>query len=513
MRFLSSMVIISLIALLTGCFEPTGKVKFDADKGNATFYVDGKEITNKKDGVSVVVGEHTVKAIVPLDKKWKYVGEKKFKVEKDKTTEVYVHTMKVPTEYQKEYEKKLASFDPQAYKFQLPLYLQNIDKQKLKEKIDALLAKKEYEKIDPQEIALLNYENIIENIYKQNTYPIENLEGLYRSDVDSVAVSGDKIVSGSFFNHTIKIWSLKSGKLLKTLNVHVRTVDSVAVSGDKIISGNSDDTIKIWSLKSGKLLKTLKGHRDAVYSVAVSGDKIVSGSGDDTIKIWSFKSGKLLKTLKGHRDDVSSVAVSGDKIVSGSRDDTIKIWSLKSGKLLKTLKGHRDAVYSVAVSGDKIVSGSGDDTIKIWSFKSGKLLKTLKGHKGTVNSVAVSGDKIVSGSGDDTIKIWSLKSGKLLKTLKGHRDIVNSVAVNGDKIISGCEDGTIKIWQPGLDRDNLGSINNLYYNVRHYTLPLKKLHLTIETVYKYGKIGEVYVPSVSYTSSTPQYSTITVDIQ
>ena len=81
---------------------------------------------------------------------------------------------------------------------------------------------------------------------------------------------------------------------LQTLEGHTNIVTSVAISGNKIVSGSYDKTVKIWGLNSGECLKTLRnvpfvqGHAYDVTSVAISGDKIISGSDDETIKIWDL---------------------------------------------------------------------------------------------------------------------------------------------------------------------------------------------------------------------------------
>ena len=106
---------------------------------------------------------------------------------------------------------------------------------------------------------------------------------------------------------------------------HTASVDSVAIDGDRIVSGSYDTTIKIWECEHRRV------HQDARRShygnlVAIDGDRIVSGSEDETIKIWN-KEGMPI-TLKGHSSRLESVAIDGDRIVSGSGDNTIKIWNI-----------------------------------------------------------------------------------------------------------------------------------------------------------------------------------------
>ena len=286
---------------------------------------------------------------------------------------------------------------------------------------------------------------VIAVIWWSNYDPHTTLTG-HSSTVLSVPVTGDRIVSGSV-DHTIKVWDLNSGRLIRTLRGHSSSVYSVVVAGNRIVSGSQNGRIKVWDLNSGRLIRTLTGHSSYIRSVAVAGDRIVSGSEDHTIKVWNLNSGQLIRTLTGHSRSVYSVAVSGNRIVSGSRDNTIKVWDLNSGQLIRTLTGHSNYVHSVSVAGNRIVSGSGDNTIKVWDLNSGQLIRTLTGHSNPVRSVAVAGDRIVSGSEDGTIKVWDLNSGQLIRTLTGHSDWVYSVAVAGNRIVSGSRDGTIKIWR------------------------------------------------------------------
>jgi len=56
-----------------------------------------------------------------------------------------------------------------------------------------------------------------------------------------------------------------------------------------LASGSFDHTIKIWDVKSGKCIKTLEGHTDYVNSLAVlPDDTLASGSDDCNIKIWNI---------------------------------------------------------------------------------------------------------------------------------------------------------------------------------------------------------------------------------
>lgn len=103
----------------------------------------------------------------------------------------------------------------------------------------------------------------------------------------------------------MKLWDVRTGQCLKTLQAHPSWGESVAFSRDgQILAGGSDEsTVRLWEVSTGQCLKTLPGHTDKVWSVAFSSDgqTLVSGSQDETVKIWNVKAGECLNTLIADR--------------------------------------------------------------------------------------------------------------------------------------------------------------------------------------------------------------------
>ncbi|QLE49645.1 protein kinase [Nostoc sp. C057] len=329
---------------------------------------------------------------------------------------------------------------------------------------------------------------------QQNWQCVQTLRG-HSSMVHAIAISpdGQLIASGSN-DHTIKLWQLSTGKLVRQMgrwsSGHSSMVNSVAFSpissnfsyqGDSgksggvtdlnrgiLASGSWDNTIKLWDVNTGKEIRTLTGHTNWVNSVAFSPDGkfLVSGSADCTIKLWQVNTGIEIQTLTGHSDSVSSIAYSPrtatttnsqdrQLVASGSNDYTVKLWQLYTGRNIYTLTGHSFFINCIAFSHDAemIASGSGDNTIKLWHVNTGREIRTLSGHSDSVWSVAFSQDRqfLASGSWDNTIKLWHLHSGREISTLTGHSSYVRCVAFSpdGQTLVSGSDDDTIKIWRRG----------------------------------------------------------------
>jgi len=246
--------------------------------------------------------------------------------------------------------------------------------------------------------------------------------------------------------------------LRQVLRRHTGYITRIAWSqdGKYLASPSADKTIRIWDMRTGVCVHTLQGHTTTVYSVAWSPDsqRLASASDDNTIRLWDITSGKLLQTLNGHNGEVFSVAWSpdGQKIASASSDKTIRLWNAH-GRILQTLVGHSSWVLSVAWSPDSqhLVSASQDNNICLWDAASGQLLRTLKEHSNSVWSVAWSPDsqRFISASADGTFRLWNAVDGRVLQVFEGHTEWVSCAifSANDRWLASKSSDNTVRLWR------------------------------------------------------------------
>ncbi|PRW34047.1 BEACH domain-containing lvsC isoform X1 isoform B [Chlorella sorokiniana] len=127
--------------------------------------------------------------------------------------------------------------------------------------------------------------------------------------------------------------------------------------GDKVLlsGGYFDCSLRAHSADDGRLLQALAYHKDLVTCVAASSDGrvVVSGSADTTLMVWDANPafGRAVRgrqplpllprprcALFGHRDRVTCVAVSPelDLVVSGAADGTLLLHSLSSGAYVRS---------------------------------------------------------------------------------------------------------------------------------------------------------------------------------
>ena len=75
-----------------------------------------------------------------------------------------------------------------------------------------------------------------------------------------------------------------------TFRGHVGPVYQIAWSSDSryLVSASKDSTLKLWDIKTRKLMKDLPGHADEIYALdwSADGEKVATGGKDRQVKLW-----------------------------------------------------------------------------------------------------------------------------------------------------------------------------------------------------------------------------------
>jgi WD40 repeat protein len=285
------------------------------------------------------------------------------------------------------------------------------------------------------------------------------LEG-HRGRVTDMAFSPDSVrIASRSSDHTVRLWDLRTGMCIHTLNGYDDSFEGVAYSpqGDQIASA-SNEAIKVWDVESGECHDICIGHTRKVLGIIYSprGGQVASRSEDSTVRIWDVETGECRHVLKGHKYSITSLAYSpqGDQLASASYDDTLRLWDVASGECLHNLRGH-SYILSVLYSpnGNQVASTSADASLWLWDTYRGVCLHILEGHTDWVRTAVYSpeGDLIVSASDDRTLRLWDSTTGVCRQTLLGHSSEVLNVVISpkGDQVASSSNGMTVRLWDVG----------------------------------------------------------------
>lgn len=184
-------------------------------------------------------------------------------------------------------------------------------------------------------------------------------------------------------------------------------------AGRRVVTGARDRTINIWSLRGGKLERTLEGHTRSVNALAFTpNEELLSGDGSGIVRVWSWPRGKLIHELEGHDGPIYTLGASpnGSLIASGARDETVCIWSAETGDLIHRLEvGPRGMAFVFSADGEHLVTGSRGNTLRFWSLESGELAWEQHAGPGTAGAFELdhSGEWVVSRGWRGPVTIWS----------------------------------------------------------------------------------------------------------
>jgi WD40 repeat protein len=176
-----------------------------------------------------------------------------------------------------------------------------------------------------------------------------------------------------------------SGKVAKKLVVQEGVVSRLSFSSDGRLLAGADQfgNVRIWSLVSGRLEKTLNTQAETTAMVfAPGGQLLATAARDNTVSIWNLQTGLSQGKFQKHDATINALAFSSNNqwLASGSDDRTIVLWEVAAGKSKRTFKGHDQTVTSLAFSPDDrlLASGSGNASVVVWEVSTGKLSRVLR---------------------------------------------------------------------------------------------------------------------------------------
>jgi WD40 repeat protein len=246
---------------------------------------------------------------------------------------------------------------------------------------------------------------------------------------------------------------------------HGASANAVAFSpdGQLLASASSDHTVKIWRVADGVLLRTLTGFFDSVTSIAFShnGQLLAAGSIDRNVRAWNVNSWSLIGS-RGLTDFVFGVSFSPDDtnlaVAGGYSGNWIHILRMSDWQEIALLGYGQEENRSIAYSNDGqfLAWAMMYPGVRLQNVDSGSYCTLEGGDYYGMNAVAFSPDshRVATGSDSREVALWDVASCGQLLSLNGPSGFVKSVAYspNGQMILSGGQDfgasrGTLLFWR------------------------------------------------------------------
>ena len=265
------------------------------------------------------------------------------------------------------------------------------------------------------------------------------------------------------FGSNLQLWSLPTGKKVRTISEHPCWAISFSPDGKIIVGSDEPGTLKLWDVETGKELKVLGESQRGTdipipTSILFSPDQkslIVRYMPSGRFVFWNIETGDH----KSLSDDVRTLSPDLTKAASFSWASTqVFVSDLKDmvfGARTEIDTTHTDYVNKATFSPDTttLLTISDDNTVKVWNIANRAELHTFTGFSNDIESMALSPNQSIlaigaGGSYNKWIKLLNAKTGEEIQQLTGHEDIIFALdfSPDGTKLVSGSRDGTAKIW-------------------------------------------------------------------
>jgi WD40 repeat protein len=124
---------------------------------------------------------------------------------------------------------------------------------------------------------------------------LARMEGWKEANAVALFPDGSHLAAG--VGHTVMVWDLQNGKLVRTLVGPTWFVDCLAAGftrqGLRIIAGSRDKIVRVWDPAREQPLHALTGHTYTISDVRFlpGMERFVSAAGDNSLRVWNLAGG------------------------------------------------------------------------------------------------------------------------------------------------------------------------------------------------------------------------------
>lgn len=224
---------------------------------------------------------------------------------------------------------------------------------------------------------------------------------------------GGRTIATSHADERVRIWELRTGDVLRTMDVGVASAP-LALADGRLAVG-TEQGVATWDLATGAGPVLVGGPPSPVVLAASRDGSRLAAASFDEVQVLEPATGREV-ALEGHLWPVASIHFSDDgtRVATAANDGKARVFDAASGALLVTLSTNT-GMTAVAFDEDAglVAGGATDGTIRVWDAVTGEQRARLAGHGADVTGLAfrTDGRHLVSSGRDGTTRVWDVSTG------------------------------------------------------------------------------------------------------
>jgi len=228
-----------------------------------------------------------------------------------------------------------------------------------------------------------------------------NLPARVSVEAASVSRTG-KLVAAICSDHVVRVWSVSSSELVRSLEEKIGPPAAVQFSGDghllavayQIVQYEKG-AVRVFNVDSWKVENDLTAPF-SMSALAFSPERRRLAFSDVNTEIWDLASGKNLTDISPPFGGSSALSFSPDGrwVATADRDGFVRVYNANTGIRRGTPTEFLLEPFTVAFSpdGKSVLAGGTDKVISSIDPETGKVTRTLPKQSGVVSSLDVSAD-------------------------------------------------------------------------------------------------------------------------
>ena len=236
----------------------------------------------------------------------------------------------------------------------------------------------------------------------------------HRAVVNCVRVlpDGDTIVAASS-DKTVSVFSLTTGKRLRTLTDHTRKVhwlvlvpppptfalnSAVANGGWTLVTVGNDKVCRVWDVTSWACLRSFTAHSAGAYAGVLldpAAGTVATGDTDGDIHVWNARTGDALVHMKdAHPTWITGLAYlpSNKALVSVAADATVRRWDVGTGRCTAAPAhpaGRCTCIVVLDVAKGLFATSSYNRNMSVWDGNTMEVIRVVRAAPFRLSAVAL----------------------------------------------------------------------------------------------------------------------------